>query len=167
LPCLILLAAIVRAPAQMPDEPDVPPGGTLITSDELRSDQSAHTSVFTGNVIVLGENFRMTCQEMTVYFTNDNKVDHIVSTGDVVITQPDRVTRCGHAEYFHDEDKFILTDQPHILDHENQISAPRITIFRTKQMMITDGGRSTVVLPQQAAANSTDSTTPPPPTPDK
>ena len=52
----------------------------------------------------------MTCQEMTVYFTNDNKVDTIIATGDVIITQPDRVTHCGHAEYFHDDDKFVLTE---------------------------------------------------------
>ena len=142
LPCLILLAGITPAPAQLPDEPDVPPGGTVITSDELRSDQNAHTSVFTGNVIVLGQNFRMTCQEMTVYFTNDNKVDRIVATGEVVITQPDRVTHCGHAEYFRDEDKFVLTQSPIIYDHKNKVSGPQITIYRTTQKMEVTGGRS-------------------------
>ena len=69
-------------------------------------------------MVVVGTNFKMTCQEMTVYFTTDNKVDTIVATGDVIITQPDRVTHCGRADYFHDEDKFILTDQPVIHDHK-------------------------------------------------
>jgi len=142
--------APLPAPAQTTDDSDTetPPaaGTTVITSDELHSDQNAHTSIFTGNVVVVGTNFKMTCQEMTVYFTTDNKVDHIVSTGDVVITQPDRVTHCGHAEYFHDADEFILTDQPVILDHKNTVSGPEIDIFRTTQKMIVKGGRSTTVL---------------------
>ncbi len=148
-----------------------PAGSTVITSDELHSDQNTHISVFTGNVVVVGNQFRMTCQEMTVYFTKDNKVDRIVSTGDVVITQPDRVTHCGHADYFHDDDKFVLTDSPVILDHKNKVSGPRITIFRTNQKMIVDGGRSTTVISNDnmgaPKATSTATDTPPPSTTNK
>jgi len=110
-PFLLLSVALLLAwaplPAQMTDDSDAatpPPGSTVITSDELHSDQQNHVSVFTGKVVVLGTNFRMTCQEMTVNFTKDNKVDTIVATGDVVITQPDRVTHCGHAVYYRDDD---------------------------------------------------------------
>jgi lipopolysaccharide export system protein LptA len=147
---MLLLMTWAPLPAQTPDDPDsetpAPPGSTVIHSDELHSDQQNHVSVFTGRVVVIGTNFRMTCQEMTVNFTKDNKVDTIVATGDVVIIQPDRVTHCGHAEYFHDDDKFILTDQPTILDHKNQINGTRITIFRTTEKMIVDGGRSNIIL---------------------
>lgn len=127
-------------------ETPAPAGSTVITSDELHSDQQTHTTVFTGKVVVVGTNFRMTCQEMTVYFTNENKVDKLIATGDVRITQPDRVTRCGHAEYFRTEDKFVLTDSPVILDHKNEIHGGRITIDRTTQKMTVDGQRSTVIL---------------------
>ena len=136
-------------PAQTMDDanPETPPpGSTIITSDELHSDQNTHISIFTGKVVVVGNQFRMTCQEMTVYFTKDNKVDRIVSTGDVIITQPDRVTHCGHAEYFHDDDKFVLTDQPVILDHKDELHGTKIIIYRTTQKIETEGGRSTVVL---------------------
>ena len=146
---VVLLMAWAPLPAQTSDDSEAetpPPGATVITSDELHSDQSTHISIFTGNVVVVGTNFKMTCQEMTVYFTTDNKVDHIVSTGDVVITQPDRVTHCGHAEYFQDGDKFILTDQPVILNGKDEVHGTRITIERTTQKMTVDGGRSTVIL---------------------
>jgi lipopolysaccharide transport protein LptA len=148
-----MLLAWAPLPAQMTDDSNSdtpPPGGTIITSDELHSDQNTHISIFTGNVVVVGNQFKMTCQEMTVYFTKENKVEKIVSTGDVIITQPDRVTHCGHAEYFRDDDKFILTDQPVILDHKNRVSGPRITIFRTNQKMIVDGGRSTTVISNES-----------------
>jgi lipopolysaccharide export system protein LptA len=155
---VVLFMTWAALPAQTTDDTDTetspPPGATVITSDELHSDQETHVSVFTGNVVTVGTNFRMTCQEMTVNFTKDNKVDTIVATGDVVITQPDRITHCGHAEYFHDEDKFVLTDQPVILDHKNQIAGTRITIFRTTQKMIVDGGRSTVTLSNDSMGSS-------------
>jgi lipopolysaccharide transport protein LptA len=152
----LLLLALALIPAWLPlsaqtaDESDMdtppPPGSTVITSDELHSDQETHVSIFTGNVVVVGTNFRMTCQEMTVYFTNDNKVQRLVAVGNVIITQPDRVTHCGHAEYFHDSDTFDLTDQPVILDHKNQVSGPEIIIDRTTQKMTVKGGRSKVLI---------------------
>ena len=145
-----LLLAWTPLPAQTADDADSetppPPGATVITSDELHSDQQNHVSIFTGKVVVVGTNFRMTCQEMTVNFTTDNKVDTIVGTGDVVITQPNRVTHCGHAEYFRDDDKFVLTDQPVIFDGKNEVHGARITIERTTQKMTVDQGRSTIIL---------------------
>ena len=126
------------------NDPDAAPpaGATKINSDELHADEVAHTAVYTGNVVVFSSNFRMNCQEMTVFFTKNNEVDHIVATGHVVITQPDRITHCGHAEYFKEEDKFVLTDQPVIDDHSHQIRGIKIVIYRQTQKMEVnpDGG---------------------------
>ncbi len=122
------------------------PGSTVITSDELHVDEGSHTAIFTGNVLVVGTNFNLKCQEMTVLSSKDNKIDHIIAKGDVVIVQPDRIAHCGQADYFHDEDKFVLTDQPSIIDNKNQIEAPKITIYRTTQQMITDGRTKTTIV---------------------
>lgn len=130
------------------------PGTTVITSDELRMDQVAHTATFSGNVVVTGSNFNMKCQEMTVYFTKDSKIDNIVAKGDVVIVQPGRVTHSGQAQYFHDDDKFILTDQPSILDNKNKISAPKIIIYRTKGSLETVGRTTTELSSDSSPANS-------------
>jgi lipopolysaccharide export system protein LptA len=134
---VVLVLTWVPAMAQNTDDSDVetpPPGATVITSDELHSDQQNHISIFTGNVITVGTNFKMTCQEMTVNFTSDN---------------------CGRAEYFHDEDKFDLTDQPVILDHKNTVRGPEIIIFRTTQKMIVKGGRSTTIISKENMGSST------------
>jgi lipopolysaccharide transport protein LptA len=136
------------------------PGSTVITSDELRMDQTTHIAVFTGNVVATGTNFTMKCQEMTVNFDKAGKVDTILSKGDVVVTQPGRVTHSGQAEYFHDDDKFVLTDQPVIVDNGDKIAAPVITIYRTKQSLYTSGGKSTVTLPPGAGAGSSVTSTP-------
>ncbi len=158
-----LLLAWSPLPAQTPDDVTgdtaPPPGSTVITSDELHSDQANHVSVFTGNVVVIGNEFKMTCQEMTVNFTKDNKVDTIIATGDVVITQPDRITHCGRAEYFRDDDKFVLTEQPSIVQGKNdqQLNSPEIIIYRTSQKMETTGGRTTLILgPSSMSTPKTD-----------
>jgi lipopolysaccharide transport protein LptA len=163
----LALGLSTPATAQTDDTEDTPPpaGSTVITSDELHSDQAAHTSIFDGKVLVVGTNFRLTCQEMTVFFTNDNKVQKIVASGDVVINQPDRVTHCGHAEYFHDQDTFVLTDTPIIHDHNNEVHGVRITIDRQTQKMTVDGGRSKVIIGNEnlgAPSTNAPSNTPPP-----
>ena len=157
---LALFAGMASTPAQdMPStdaigEPAPPPGSTVITSDELHMDQATHTAVFTGNVVTTATNFKMTCQEMTVTFTNENKVDTITGKGDVVIDQPGRVTHSGQAQYFHDEDKIVLTDSPVINDNGNIISAPKIIIFRTKQSLYTEGPTKTILLEQNQSHTS-------------
>jgi lipopolysaccharide transport protein LptA len=172
----LLLPAVVAAltlgtpgSAQTDDsdlaETPPPPGSTVITSDELHADQVAHTSVFDGKVVVVGTNFRLTCQEMTVFFTNDNKVQKIVATGDVVINQPDRVTHCGHAEYFKDQDTFVLTDSPVIHDHANEVRGVRITINRQTQKMTVDGGRSRVIIDNENLGAPTTNAAPVAPAP--
>lgn len=141
-----------------------PAGSTVVTADECRSDQTTHTSVFTGNVVVTGTNFNMTCEEMTVIFNKDNKIDHIISVGNVVITQPDRITHSGEAQYFSEDDKFVLTDQPVIEQNKNKIAATKITIFRTTQKMVTEG-RSTVVIISGGPGSPTPAPASPTPTP--
>jgi len=160
-PVLLALVLLTGAPlwAQSADDTDSdtqpPAGSTLITSDELHSDQVSHLSDFTGNVVVIGQNFHLTCQDMKVYFTNDNKVSKIVATGDVVITQPNRVTHCGHAEYYQDSDTFDLTQEPVILDHNDTVSGPEIIVDRKSQTMTVKGPRSRVVIPNSNMGSAT------------
>jgi lipopolysaccharide transport protein LptA len=155
---VLLLAAALAGRAQTTDpdtdEETPAPGSTLIQSDELHMDQVTHIAVFTGNVVVTGTNFSMKCQEMTVNFDKDGKVDTILSKGDVEVVQPGRVTHSGQAMYYRDQDKFVLTDQPVIIDNKNKVSAPEITFYRTNQSMFTTG-RTTTVIGEGNAFSST------------
>lgn len=128
-----------------------PPNGTTVDSDELHMDQTTHTAVFTGNVLVTGTNFTMKCQEMTVDFDKQNKIQTIVAKGDVIIVQPGRVTKSGLAVYHKESDEFDLTDQPMINDNGRVIAAPEIIINRTAQSLKTKG-KSRVVIPEGTSA---------------
>ncbi len=139
------MAGAARLQAQSTDASTPPPGSTVIDSQELRADQESHTAVFSGNVVVTGTNFVMKCQEMTVTFSKDNKIDNIVAKGDVVVQQPGRITHSGQAQYCREDDKFVLTDQPSILDGRNKIEAPKIIIYRTTQQRQTEGPTKTTL----------------------
>jgi lipopolysaccharide transport protein LptA len=167
---LVLLTWTVSLRAQQPADTsstDAPPGSTVITSDELHSDQLNHTSVFDGNVLVVGTSFNLTCDEMKVLFDKEGKVDHIIATGNVVINQPGRVTHSGQVDYYREDDKFVLTDQPVIVDNKNQISAPKITIYRTTQTMITEGKPTKVILVNGGMGTGSSPSTTPGNLPDK
>jgi lipopolysaccharide transport protein LptA len=170
LSAVLVFVALLPAAAQTPvplSQMDVqiagaPPatGSTVITSDELHMDETTHVAVFTGNVLAMGTNFNMKCQEMTVNFDKAGKVDTIISKGAVEVIQPGRITHCGQAIYYHDQDMFDLTDQPVIVDNSKTIAAPEIIIFRTKQSLYTKG-KSTVVLPQGSMTAKPAATTTP------
>jgi lipopolysaccharide transport protein LptA len=171
LSAVLALVALLPAAAQTPtplSQMDVqiagaPPatGSTVITSDELHMDETTHVAVFSGNVLAVGTNFNMKCAEMTVNFDKAGKVDTIISKGRVEIVQPNRITHCGQAIYYHDQDMFDLTDQPVIVDTSKTLAAPEIIIFRTKQSVYTKGGRSTVVLPEGSTSAKPAATTTP------
>jgi len=142
------VASLLAQNTPIPNLADQPaPGNTVIDSDELHMDEAKHTSVYTGHVVVTGTNFKMTCQEMTVLFDNENKVATITGTGDVVIIQPGRITHSGEARYFHDEDKIVLTVSPVINNNGNILSASKIIIFRNKQSISTEGPAHTILAP--------------------
>jgi lipopolysaccharide export system protein LptA len=84
----------------------------------------------------------------------------------VVITQPGRITHSGECEYFQEDDKFVLTDQPVIVQDKNQISAPKIIIYRTTQTLTTEGKPSKVILVNGGGMGS-GSPAPAAPLPDK
>ena len=148
---LVLMLAWATSPraqqaADTSDATTPPPGSTVITADELHSDQLNHTSVFNGNVIVVGTNFNLTCDEMNVLFTKDGKVDHIIATGNVVINQPGRVTHSGQVDYYREDDKFC-PDRP-ARDRAGQEPdlRPENHHLQSSQTMITEGKPTKVVL---------------------
>lgn len=137
---LSLISVHLHAQSSTLETAEAPASGTIINSDEMHMDQTTHTAIFSGNVIVVGTSFRMRADDMTVTFGQDNHVDHILARGNVVIEEPDRTARCGQAEYFQDEDKYVLTEEPSILDNnKNEISAPKIIIYDKKKSLYTEG----------------------------
>ena len=110
-------------------------GPVRVVSRELSYTDSGRTAVFTGSVHAMSANGTITAKEATVWLTepgaapakqvaddekqaNDaaagqgfpaGRVDHIVATGDVVLTQPGRVGTGAKLIYTASDSLFVLT----------------------------------------------------------
>lgn len=112
-----------------------PPPPTVIESQSLDMHSTADEtlSVFTGNVVVTGNDIRLTCDRLEVVSTrNGDKTDTIgkqdrfkslLATGHVHIVQGDREASCGRARVLPRDDEVILTDNPVVIDHGNNTVA--------------------------------------------
>jgi lipopolysaccharide transport protein LptA len=133
-------ALFAQSPSPSPAKP------TVVTSETFKMDMGQNEGVFTGNVVVTGTDFRMTTRELRVYFQSDNKIERMLARGDVVITQPNRTTKSGQAEYFTEEGKVVLTDSPEVNDNGKIITGKLIRFFRAGNRMEVEE-RSRVIIP--------------------
>src|SRR4051794_7487638 len=117
------------------------------------------TSTFRDQVVVTGNNLKLTCDFLTViaipkkgapaalgkygYFKS------LVATGHVRIVQGDREATCGRAEIFPGEDKIVLSENPVVRDtgNDSSFSAPVLELYRGQRRAIAPGGGTRIVLP--------------------
>jgi lipopolysaccharide export system protein LptA len=128
---LVFLASLAVPAAGRSAEPP----NTIIVSQSLdmHSTDTETISVFTGNVVVTGNDLRITCDRLDVVSTRmGDKTDTVgrqenfkslIATGHVHIVQQDREAMCGRAEVLPREDKVTLTENPVVIDHGNNTYA--------------------------------------------
>ncbi len=156
---LVLLAtplahAADPKPATTPAVAIVP---TVITSTkmEMWSSDTETRSIFEQNVVVTGNNIKITCDKLDVTATrlDDKNKDAtigtldkfktLVATGNVHILQGDREITCGRAEVFPREDRVVLTEKPVVIDSSGPYVATgdRIVLLRGERRLFGDNIR--------------------------
>ena len=130
-PALVFMASLAVPAAVRSAEPP----NTVIVSQSLdmHSTDTETISVFTGNVVVTGNDLRITCDRLDVVSTRmGDKTDTVgrqenfkslVASGHVHIVQLDREASCGRAVVLPREDKVTLTENPVVIDHGNSTVA--------------------------------------------
>ena len=144
-----------------------------VTSDHLIYHDSERKAHYFGAVIAQGEDMKVTCDQMDVFFApasaqsmaghasspvqNVNttetiaqqpsaqaKLDRIVATGSVLVTQPNRRATGDKLTYTASDDKFVMTGgPPSIFDAEHgKITGVSLTLYRTDDRVIVDGNSS-------------------------
>ena len=118
------------------------------------SDRKAH---FDGGVTVRGSDLTITAKQMDVFLAEageapaphtpaapQSKLDKIVATGSVVVTEPSRRATGENLTYTASDDKFVLTGgPPSIFDAEHgKITAVSLTLFRRDGRVVVEGDKS-------------------------
>jgi lipopolysaccharide export system protein LptA len=139
---LSFLMALVIAPtiilAQATSKPEVKE--TEVTSNSFRLDLSKKLGTFSGSVTVKDANYELTSDELTIYFTEDNKMERLVARGNVKIKQGSgRSAESREAEYVVADKKIKLTGDPVVSQGANRITGTVITIYPDSDKMEVDG----------------------------
>ena len=154
----LLVSAVLptAATAQSTDAkspaPSVPVIPTVITSKKLEmwsTDTETH-SIFDQNVVVTGNNMKITCDHLDVLagrlgdknatVGTLDKFKTLVATGNVRIIQGDRDVTCGRAEVFPGENRVVLTESPVVIDSSGPYVArgTRIILLRGERRLFGD-----------------------------
>jgi lipopolysaccharide export system protein LptA len=154
-PLFVLLAGPFVQAAETKPAVNAPIVPTVITSTkmEMWSTDTETRSVFQQNVVVTGNNIKITCDKLDVTATrlDDNKekgatvgtlekFKTLVATGNVHIVQGDREVTCGRAEVFPAEDRVVLTEKPVVIDSAGPYVATgdRIVLLRGERRLFGD-----------------------------
>ncbi|MBX7122619.1 MAG: LptA/OstA family protein [Opitutaceae bacterium] len=145
-----LFLLIVLPAASLKGAPDVPPTVIESTSLEMRSTDAEITAVFDQNVVVTGNNLRISCDHLEVVATRigdatetvgkPDKFRSLIAMGRVHIVQGDREVTCGRAEVFPGDEKIILTENPVVIDKSGPYvaSGTRIVLLRGERRLFGD-----------------------------
>lgn len=150
-----LLLAASPLPSQVSPAAATPPAEapeTVIEAKNLdmRSTDTETVALFKGNVIVVGNNVRISCDHLEVVASRLGARDDtlprldqfksLVATGRVRILQGDREVTCGRAEVFPKEERIVLTESPVVVDHSGPYVATgsRLILLRGERRIFGD-----------------------------
>ena len=125
------------------------------TADRLTYIDSERTAHFEGGVTVRGDDMTVTSNQMDVLLASAShtpisaqnqtaRLDKIIATGLVVVTQPNRRGTGEKLVYTASDDKFVLTGgPPSIFDAEHgKITGVSLTLYRTDDRVVVEGDSS-------------------------
>ena len=128
-----------------------------VTSNHLTYHDSEREAHYEGDVIARDPDFTATSSQMDVFFAPANqsaerrspsetaaKLEKIIASGSVVVTQPTRRATGDKLTYTSVDDRFIMTGgPPSIFDAERgKITGVSLTLFRRDDRVIVDGSSS-------------------------
>lgn len=137
--------------AAVEEKPQVP---TEIESEFLQMENDGEQAYFVakGNVLLTATNLELTCDklEMWVKRTGDKEAtignfgdfDMIVATGNVQLTQAERVAKAGLMEIDPKEEQVVLKDNPSVYQAGTTLSGLEIIIKRGQGIVIVPGSKS-------------------------
>jgi lipopolysaccharide export system protein LptA len=148
---LLFVLAVGAALSTLARAQNAEPQPTVITSTglaEMVSTDKETTITFRDHVVVTGTNMKLTCDflQVVVVRTGDKtatlgkleKFRSMLATGNVLIIQGDREAACGRAEVLPEEEKVVLSENPVVVDRDQNTRAAgeEITMLRGQRTVL-------------------------------
>ena len=142
--CAVVAAVLLSLVPGVHAQEKAKVGELVITSKTLTFDYVDDFAVFETNVKVVDPSMVMTCNKLTVYFTEEKDIKNIVAVGSVVITQKENVAYADKAVYGSESELLILVGKPaRITSGKSEIVGKKITYFLREKRMVVDADETT------------------------
>lgn len=140
---------------------------TTITSETMIANNKAGTVIFKGKVHFIQADLVVDADEMIVRFSTvqsaqatesqspgqgeggKRKISVIEAKGNVVIVKGEGKATCGHAVYFKDEERIILTESPVAWQAGTRVSGPKMTMYLKEDRSVVEGGTKVLIEEQE------------------
>ncbi len=106
--------------------PSPPPEPVNIDADQVVLHRRTNEAVFTGNVVAVRGEFRLTSRKLTVTYGEDQRITRLLAEGDVRVTEADRVVTSRKAEFDNIEEVLTLTGDAVLTEGDNVIHGDRV-----------------------------------------
>jgi lipopolysaccharide export system protein LptA len=112
-----------------------------LKSDRLATDTANKTATFSGRVVARQGDLTIQCDQLVVrYAEKGNDVAEVLATGNVRITQGERLAFAGRAVYDNVSGIIRLEEQPRVQQGEDSIVGSTITYYVNELKSVVVGG---------------------------
>ena len=138
---------------------------TTITSQTMIANNKAGTVIFQGQVHLTQADLDVQSDEMIVRFSTDEssqtaegqspgqggkrKISVIEAKGNVVILKGEGKATCGHAIYYKDQERIVLTESPVAWQAGTRVSGPKMTMYLKEDRSVVEGGTNVLIEEQE------------------
>lgn len=123
-----------------------------ITADELELLQQQQQSIFTGNVVVVQGDARLSTEHLVVFFDDENQIRRIEAEGQVEMIDLQRTATSERAVYDRQQDVLHLSGQAVVTQGENRVAGDEIILYLGENRSLVrsrDQGRvRAVIIPE-------------------
>ncbi len=133
----------VRADSTLPVE---------VTADQLRVDQADGTAIFTGNVVIVQGEMRLSAEQVEVEYaeatdTAPGRIARLHASGGVTIVSGEEAVEAQDAVYTIDDGEVVLTGDVLMTQGSNVVSGQRMVIDLDNGSAVVEGRVRTILNP--------------------
>ena len=124
-----------------------------ITSETMIAQGKSQKAIFEQSVVLTREDMVIHADRMTVFFKKGTsgqaekqsenslgqQIHMVEAQGTVIIERADGKSTSGHAVYYKDEEKVVLTESPVAWQHGTRVTGTRMTIYLKEDRSVVEG----------------------------
>jgi lipopolysaccharide export system protein LptA len=119
-----------------------------ITAESLEADNKKNTVTFKGNVVAKQGDMVIIADTMTVEYEKEGGINTVQASGNVKMSQADRVATGTRIVFYNPEQKIVMTGNPKIWQGDNLISCDKITVLLEQDRIFFEGKVDSTIFPK-------------------